>query len=194
MSFSKTPIFFNPFNTKGDLFLCATEEKINPIHNIRFICKWTVDFIDCRVCLFQLNFTSLCYFWLQINWTLLNCSREELCCHSFGPDLLCKLLTCATVKGPNERARMGRRDRPRGGALRIHHNLCTPSVSTQTAERVEDAGQAEDRWSRPTSCPDIQHLHLPRLWTNFLLQLRRSFRSVEFVFKVQMKSKPYWFC
>ncbi len=77
-----------------------------------------------------LSLPSLCYLWLvQINFTLLNCSREDLCCHSFGLDPLCKQLTCATVKSPNEPARMDRRDRPRGGAVRIHQNLWTPSVT-----------------------------------------------------------------
>ncbi len=123
-----------------------------------FLLTVRFDFSFLRLSDFK-DFTSLCYLWLvQINFTLLNCSREDLCCHSFGLDPLCKQLTCATVKTPHEQARMDRRDRPRGGAVRIHQNLWTPSVTMETAERVGVAGCAEDRWTHPTSCHDIKHL------------------------------------
>ncbi len=78
-----------------------------------FLLTVRFDFSFLRLSDFK-DFTSLCYLWLvQINFTLLNCSREDLCCHSFGLDPLCKQLTCATVKTPHEQARMDRRDRPR---------------------------------------------------------------------------------
>lgn len=109
----------------------------------------------------------MCYLWLQINFTLLNCSREDLCCHSFGLDPLCKQLTCATVKGPNEQARMARRDRPRGGAVRIHQNLGTPSVTMETAERVGVCGMGGRQVDPPHQLPWHQTPVL-MLWTNFI--------------------------
>ncbi|CAM4389694.1 unnamed protein product [Leuciscus chuanchicus] len=62
-------------------------------------------------------------------------------------------LTCATVKGPNEQARMARRDRPRGGAVRIHQNLGTPSVTMETAERVGVCGMGGRQVDPPHQLP-----------------------------------------
>jgi len=57
------------------------------------------------------------------------------------------------VTGPNEQTRIAHRDRQLGGAVRIHQNLGSPSVTMETAERVEVCGTGGRQVDPPHQLP-----------------------------------------